>query len=55
MWLWISLADLVQRALAGIRRPASEDHPWMRLTGTVEGGPESSQSIDVVVYGRDRP
>jgi hypothetical protein len=49
--LGISVAELVRRAL---RRtlPVSDQAPWMRYAGLVESGdPNSSQSIDEIVYG----
>ena len=46
----ISVAEDVRRA---IRRTLSSDaKPWMRFAGMVEtGDPNSSQTIDEVVYG----
>ena len=49
--LGISIAELVRRAL---RQALPEGHqaPWMRYAGFVESGdPNSSQSIDEVIYG----
>lgn len=49
--LGISIAELVRRAL---RQALPEDHqaPWMRYAGFVESGdPNSSQSVDEVIYG----
>jgi len=51
----ISFAELVRRALARTVRPGTGKRPWMRLAGTVDSGPESSQSIDAIVYARERP
>lgn len=51
----ISFAELVRRALAQILPPRDTDRPWMDLAGRIEqGGEEASQTIDAVVYGRDR-
>ncbi|MGD8700522.1 MAG: CopG family transcriptional regulator [Gemmatimonadales bacterium] len=52
----ISFAELVRRALAQLLAPRTADQPWMGLAGCIsDGGPESSQSVDATVYGRDRP
>lgn len=49
--LGISMAELVRRAVRRVL-PTDEDKPWMRYAGLVESGdPNSSQSIDDVVYG----
>jgi hypothetical protein len=49
--LGISLAELLRRSLRTLL-PAEADRPWMRHAGMVEtGDPESSRSIDDVVYG----
>ncbi|MGH7571143.1 MAG: ribbon-helix-helix domain-containing protein [Gemmatimonadota bacterium] len=50
----ISFAELVRRALAQLLQPRSTDQPWMHLAGTIEGPPDASQTVDTVVYGRDR-
>jgi len=47
----ISVAEFVRRAVRD-KLPASQGPPWMRYAGMVESGdPQSSQSIDDVVYG----
>ena len=47
----VSLAEFVRRAVRD-KLPASGEPPWMRYAGMVESGdPESSQSIDDVIYG----
>jgi hypothetical protein len=47
----IPIAEVVRRALRQAL-PVNEQAPWMRYAGFVESGdPNSSQSIDVVVYG----
>jgi Ribbon-helix-helix protein, copG family len=49
--LGISIAEFIRRA---IRRglPPPSTAPWMRYAGLVEtGNPQSSQTIDEVVYG----
>jgi len=49
--LGISIAELVRRALRQAL-PTNHKAPWMRYAGLVESGdPNSSQSIDEVVYG----
>ena len=50
--LGISLAELLRRALRTML-PADPTKPWMRYAGMVEtGDPESSRSVDDVVYGQ---
>lgn len=50
--LGISLAELLRRSLRSLL-PADESKPWMRYAGMVESGdPQSSRTIDEVVYGR---
>jgi len=52
----ISFAELCRRALARVLRPPTEEKPWMRLAGSLEDDdPRTSQSVDDVVYGRERP
>lgn len=52
----ISFAELVRRALSRILDPELGERPWMRLAGAIEdAGPDASQSVDAVVYDRDRP
>ena len=52
----ISFAEICRRALALWLDTSRGDQPWMQFAGSVEGGdPESSQSVDQVVYGRERP
>jgi hypothetical protein len=49
--LGLSLAEYFRRALRSAL-PVDETSPWMRYAGMVEtGDPESSRSIDDVVYG----
>jgi hypothetical protein len=49
--LGIPVAELVRRALRQAL-PANDHAPWMRYAGFVESGnPNSSQSIDEIVYG----
>lgn len=49
--LGISVAEFVRRAVRE-RLPVEGDPPWMRYAGMVEtGDPNSSQSIDEIVYG----
>jgi hypothetical protein len=50
--LGISLAELLRRSLRVVLR-VDESKPWMRYAGMVEtGDPNSSHSIDDVVYGQ---
>jgi hypothetical protein len=52
--LGISVAEYVRRAIRGaLPIPRLRDQPkWMRYAGLVESGnPQSSQSIDEIVYG----
>jgi len=47
----ISVAEFVRRAVRD-RLPISQEPPWMRYAGMVESGdPNSSASIDEIVYG----
>ena len=49
--LGIPIAELVRRALRQAL-PVDGQAPWMRYAGFVESGdPNSSQSIDEIVYG----
>jgi len=49
--LGISVAELMRRALRQVL-PLERKAPWMRFAGFVESGnPQSSQSIDEVIYG----
>lgn len=49
--LGISLAELLRRSLRAMI-PVDEPKPWMRFAGMIESGdPQSSQTIDEVVYG----
>jgi hypothetical protein len=49
--LGISVAECVRRALRE-SLPPEANPPWMRYAGLVESGdPQSSQSIDEIVYG----
>ena len=50
--LGISLAELLRRSLRVVLH-VDESKPWMRYAGMVEtGDPNSSHSIDDVVYGQ---
>ena len=50
--LGISLAELLRRSLRTALR-VDESKPWMRYAGMVESGdPNSSHSIDDIVYGQ---
>jgi len=49
--LGISLAEFVRRAVRD-KLPVSKEAPWMRYAGMVASGdPNSSQTIDEIVYG----
>ncbi|WP_010473704.1 CopG family transcriptional regulator [Acaryochloris sp. CCMEE 5410] len=49
--LGISLAELLRRSLRNAL-PVDQSKPWMQYAGMVESGnPQSSQSIDELVYG----
>jgi hypothetical protein len=49
--LGISLAEFVRRAIRNAL-PQPGNAPWMRYSGLVESGsPQSSRSIDEIVYG----
>jgi hypothetical protein len=51
----ISLAELCRRSLEELIAREPTDKPWMKYAGVIEGRPDDSESIDDVVYGRDRP
>lgn len=55
--LGISFAELTRRALGQfLRQQPRAEQPWLRFAGAVEGGDAgASQSVDEVVYDRDRP
>ena len=54
--LGISFAELCRRALAQMLISYETKEPWMRYAGTLESGdPDSSRSVDQVVYGRRKP
>jgi hypothetical protein len=49
--LGVSVAEYIRRALQSTL-PLSGQPSWMRYAGLVESGnPQSSQSIDEIVYG----
>ena len=49
--LGISVAEYVRRAIQSALPPSGQPS-WMRYAGLVESGnPQSSQSIDEIVYG----
>ena len=50
--LGISVAEFIRRAMRE-KLPRDSAKPWMRYAGIVTSGdPESSLSIDEIVYGR---
>ena len=51
----ISFAELCRQSLAISLAQVPSDKPWMKFAGTVDGAWDDSRSVDVVVYGRDRP
>jgi hypothetical protein len=51
----ISLAELCRRSLEAMIAKAPSNKPWMAYSGIVEGSPADSESVDDVVYGRERP
>ncbi len=54
--LGISFAEICRRALGQWLRQDCGDQDWMQLAGAIEGGePDSSQTVDEVVYGREKP
>jgi hypothetical protein len=56
--LGISFAELCRQALVLVlkRETETESMPWMRFAGSIDtGDPDSSLSVDEVVYGRERP
>ena len=55
--LGVSFAELCRRAVAQLLRQQPDgDQPWMEFAGAIEAGdPDASQSVDDVVYGRERP
>lgn len=55
--LEVSFAELCRRAVAQLLRQRSEEGlPWMDYAGAIEtGAADASQSVDDVVYGRERP
>lgn len=54
----ISLSELVQKILRDALKEAVEDlqKPWMRYAGIFDSGdPDASQTVDEVVYNREKP
>jgi hypothetical protein len=52
----ISFAELVRKSLGETLKPRRENKPWMRYAGMFDNGdPDSSSTIDEVVYGREQP
>jgi hypothetical protein len=51
----ISLAELCRRSLAEVLAREPADHPWMEYAGILEGDPGDSESVDAVVYDREKP
>lgn len=52
----ISFAELCRRALRAMVGENGKEQPWMRFAGCLDSGdPRASQTVDEVVYGRERP
>jgi hypothetical protein len=51
----VSLAELCRRSLEQAVSLEPTDKPWMAFSAIVEGTASDSESIDEVVYGRERP
>ena len=52
----ISFAELCRRALGRIVHGGGREQPWMRYLGCLDiGDPRSSETVDEVVYDRERP
>lgn len=54
----ISLTELVQKVLRDALREAVEEleKPWMRYAGIFDSGdPNASQTVNEVVYDREKP
>jgi hypothetical protein len=52
----LSKAEVIRRCVREEIQPLPpiEEDPFFKLAGTVEGGPDSSMTIDDVVYGLSR-
>jgi hypothetical protein len=51
----ISLAELCRRSLESAIAVEAREKPWMKYAGIVDGEPDDSATVDVVVYDRDQP
>ncbi len=52
----VSLAELCRLGLRSVIGPPPSQAPWMKYVGTFTSDDEgTSESIDDVVYGRERP
>lgn len=52
----VSLAELCRAGLRSVIADETSDAPWMKYVGMFESDDERlSESIDEVVYGRERP
>ena len=55
----ISLAEFLRRAVAAAlasTQGTAPERPWMRYAGIgASGDPRASETVDEVVYGRERP
>jgi hypothetical protein len=51
----VSLAELCRRSLEEVVSREPTDKPWMAFAGMVDGTASDSESVDEVVYGREKP
>lgn len=51
----ISFAELCRNSLQEVVGREPSDKPWMKFAGIVNGEPDDSATVDVVVYGREHP
>ena len=52
----ISFAELCRRALAKELPVKKAENPWMKWSGILDSGdPNSSRTVNEVVYGREKP
>jgi hypothetical protein len=51
----ISFAELCRRGIAEVVARQPSQLPWMSFAGVLDGQPGDSESVDDVVYGRERP
>ncbi|MEY4583190.1 MAG: hypothetical protein RL701_7893 [Pseudomonadota bacterium] len=51
----ISLAELCRRSLEEVVAKEPSNKPWMVFAGLYDGDESDSESVDVMVYGREAP